>query len=125
MNERHSIGGTAIKEKLDLLFSIFPENTCPNDVQAKVAVLNTLYKTSIKYILPVAEKINGEFMVVNKSKKSVKVSPIDMVDRIATASGPAKRPTNRSCAGTSRLLSNTCISRASVTCQSTTVSSGS
>lgn len=86
MNKRHSTeGGTAINEKLDLLFSTFPNNICPNDVQVKVAVLNTLYNTSIKYILPVAKKINAEFKKLGKSNKSGKVSPIDMVDRIATA----------------------------------------
>lgn len=86
MNKRHDIeGGTAINEKLDLLFSTFPDNTCPNDVQVKVAVLNTIYNTSIKYILPVARKINSEFRALDESKKGIKVSPIDMVDRIATA----------------------------------------
>lgn len=86
MNKRHTTeGGTAINEKLDLLFSTFPDNTCPNDVQVKVAVLNTIYNTAIKYILPVVNKINAEFKALGKSKMCVKVAPIDMVDRIATA----------------------------------------
>ncbi|WP_323144860.1 hypothetical protein [Massilia phyllosphaerae] len=86
MNKRHTTeGGTAINDKLDLLFSTFPDNTCLNDVQVKVAVLNTIYNTSIQYIRPVAEKINAEFKAFAKSKKGIQVSPIDMVDRIATA----------------------------------------
>ncbi|WP_312512523.1 hypothetical protein [Massilia sp.] len=86
MNERHTAeGGTAINEKLDLLFSTFPDNICPNDVLVKVAVLNTIYNTSIKYILPVARKINAEFKILGKRPKGITVSPIDMVDRIATA----------------------------------------
>jgi hypothetical protein len=86
MNNRHTIeGGTAINEKLDLLFSTFPDNTCPNDVQVKVAVLNTIYNTAINYILPVASKINAEFKTLAESKKGIEVSPIDMVDRIAKA----------------------------------------
>jgi len=84
MNTRHiAEGGTAINEKLDLLFSTFPDNTCLNDVQVKVAVLNTIYNTSIKYILPVASKINAEFKALDKSENRVKVSLIEMVDRIA------------------------------------------
>lgn len=86
MNKCHTDeGGTAINEKLDLLFSTFPDNTCPNDVQVKVAVLNTIYNTSIQYILPVAKKINAEFKALGEREKGKKVSPIDMVDRIATA----------------------------------------
>lgn len=86
MNKRHTIeGGTAINEKIDLLFSTFPDNTCPNDVQIKVAALNTIYNTSIQYILPVVSKINAEFKALDKCSKEIKVSPIDMVDRIATA----------------------------------------
>jgi hypothetical protein len=86
MNKRHTAeGGTAINEKLDLLFSTFPDNTCPNDVQIKVAALNTIYNTSIQYILPVAEKINTEYKALVKSKKGAKLTQIAMVDRIATA----------------------------------------
>jgi hypothetical protein len=86
LRERHNAdGGDAINAKIDAVFECFPDNTCPYDVQIKVAVLNTLYNTAIQYIQPVVDKINTVFSKV-KAGEVIVDDPIFLVDMISTAS---------------------------------------
>jgi hypothetical protein len=84
--KRHDAdGGTEINNKISKVFKCFPDNTCRHDVRIKVAVLNTLYNTSIQYIDPVVASINTTFSRL-KTGGLIADDPTDLVDLIATAS---------------------------------------
>jgi hypothetical protein len=83
-------GGTAINEKIFKVFECFPDNTCPYDVKIKVAVVNTLYNTAIRYIDPVVKSVNTVFSRLRNGDLIINNS-IELVDLIATTSWKSDR----------------------------------
>lgn len=75
-------GNNAINENISKVFACFPDNLCENDVKIKVAVVNTLYNTGIRYIDPVAKNITTVFSRLRSGDLIISDS-IELVDLVA------------------------------------------
>lgn len=84
LRQHDSDGGNAINDSLSKLFSSLRDEKNRHEVSIKVAALNQIYSTAIKYITPVVEKICSEIDNVHTSYSTEQY--IAFVDKISTVS---------------------------------------
>lgn len=85
MKKHKTSGGLHINIKLRRLFKLFPSHTNRHEVKIKVAAINTIYNTSIRYVDPVVEKIVKEMKNINPSDIKGEEDWSAIVDKISTA----------------------------------------
>lgn len=83
LKEHNNEGGNEINKSLKKkLFNNFPDESNKNEVSIKVAALNQIYSTAIRYIKPIVEKIVSE--VPRNHLKMDCDAYIKLVDDIST-----------------------------------------